>query len=95
MVEHTIRLYGYVHDALSQYKRDDETFDDAISRLLPKEDEKIEVSAKETAIWVSEENHHHITESVGENANASDVVEYYLREEGVLTEREYVIQRKS
>lgn len=86
-----IRVYGHVYDRLEEYKTDEETFSEAVERLLPWEGEVLEWSEYDTSM-VSMETHVHeeLVATAGQNVSIPDVLDQYLVEEGYERDEETV-----
>jgi len=86
-----VRVHGHIYQRLEEYKKEDETFSEAVERLLPWCGEVIEFSEYETKNVAMEIHvHKELKASAGQNVSIPDVLDQYLLEEGLKRDEEQV-----
>lgn len=79
----TIYVHGHVYDRLDDYQKEDETFSEAIERLLPWKGEVIEwAEADAKYVSVETEVYRELKASSGQSVSMGDVIDQYLTENG-------------
>lgn len=78
-----VQLYGHIYKRLDEYKEEDETYSEAVERLLPWQGEVIEFAlADRKTVEVESEVHAELKATAGQNVSMPQVIDQYLIEAG-------------